>query len=57
MTLKTPFLITASLLAAALTLALPGLDLDALGEEPVKGATIHGMAGAPHAPSAPGSKP
>ena len=54
---KTPFFITASLLAAALALALPGFDLDALGEEPVQGATIHGMAGAPHASSAPESKP
>ena len=44
-------------MAAALALALPGLDLDALGEEPVQGATIHGMAGTPHVSSAPESKP
>ena len=51
MTRKTPFFITAALLFAALTLALPDLDLEAAAEEPVKGATIHGMAGAPQAAS------
>jgi hypothetical protein len=58
MTNKSPFfIITASLLAAALTVALPDLELEAAAGEPVKSATIHGMAGAPHAPSAPGLKP
>ena len=55
MTLKAPFFITASLLAAALALALP--ELEAAAGESVKSATIHRMAGAPRAPSAPGSKP
>ena len=56
MTRKNPFFfITAALLFAALTLALPDLDLEAAAEEPVKGATIHGMAGVPHASSAPES--
>ena len=40
MTRKTPFFITAALLFAALTLALPDLELEAAAEEPVKGATI-----------------
>jgi hypothetical protein len=57
MTLKTPFFITASLLAAALALALPDFELEATAAESVKSATIHGTAGAPHAPSAPWSKP
>ena len=57
MTLKTPFFITASLLAAALALALPDFELEAAAGESVKSATIHRMVGAPHAPSAPGSKP
>ena len=57
MTRKTPFFITAALRFAALTLALPDLDLEAAAEAPVKGATIHGMAGAPEASSAKESKP
>ena len=57
MTLKVPFFITGALLVAALALFLPDFELEARAEEPVKGATIHGVAGAPHAPSAPGSKP
>ena len=56
MTRKTPFLITAALLFAALTIALPNLDLEASAEEPVKGATIHSIAGAPHAASTKESK-
>ena len=48
MTRKTPFfIIAAALVFAALTLVLPNLELEATAEEPVKGATIHGMAGAP----------
>jgi hypothetical protein len=58
MTRKSPFFfITAALLFAALNLALPDLQLEAAAEEPVKVATIHGMAGAPQAPSAKESKP
>ena len=58
MTNKSPFfIITASLLAAALTLALPDFELEAAAGEAVKNATIHGLVGAPHAPSAPGLKP
>jgi hypothetical protein len=57
MTRKSPFFITASLLAATLALALPDLDLGAAAEDPVKGATMHGMAGAPHASSAEERKP
>jgi hypothetical protein len=57
MSRKTLFSITAALLFAALTLALPGLELEAAAEEPVKDATIHGMAGAPQASSAKESKP
>ena len=50
MTRKTPFfIIAAALVFAALTLVLPDLELEAAAEEPVKGATIHGMAGAPQA--------
>jgi hypothetical protein len=48
MTRKTPFfIIAAALVFAALTLALPDLEPEAAAEEPVKAATIHGMAGAP----------
>lgn len=54
---KTPFFITASLLVATLALALPDLDLETVGEEPVKGATIRGMPGAPHESSAAETKP
>ena len=57
MTRNTLFFITAALLFAALTLALPGLELEAAAEEPVQGATIHVMAGAPQASSATESKP
>ena len=42
---------------AALTLFLPDFELGAWAEEPVKGATIHGTAGAPHASSAAETKP
>ncbi len=45
MTRKTPLFITASLLVATLALALPDLELEAVAEEPVKGATMRGMAG------------
>jgi hypothetical protein len=51
------FFITAALLFAALNLALPDFEREAAAEEPVKGATIHGMAGAPQASSAKESKP
>ena len=57
MTLKVPFIITGSLLVAALTLFLPDFALEARAEEPVKSATVHGMAGAPHASSAAETKP
>jgi hypothetical protein len=41
MNLKTPLIMTASLLAATLSLALPNLDLEITGaKEPVKGATM-----------------
>ena len=57
MTRKTPFFIAAALLFAALTLVLLDLDLEAAAEAPVKGASIHGMAGAPQPSSAKEAKP
>jgi hypothetical protein len=60
---KTPLIVTASLLAAALSLALPNLDLEIAGpEELVKGPTMarraslqeHAEAGAHDAPSSRG---
>jgi hypothetical protein len=65
MTRKTPFFITASLLVATLALALPDLELETAAEEPVRGATLRGGAGAttrgaadaPHAPSAAEAEP
>jgi hypothetical protein len=57
MTLKVPFFITGALLVAALTLFLPNFELEARAEEPVKGAAIHGTAGAPQASSAAETKP
>jgi hypothetical protein len=54
---KTLFFITASLLVATLALALPDLDLETVAEEPVKGATMRGMPGAPHGSSAAETKP
>jgi hypothetical protein len=57
MTRKTPFFIAAALVFAALTLTRPDLELEAAAEEPVKGATIHAIAGAPQASSAKESKP
>jgi hypothetical protein len=57
MTLKVPFFITGALLVAALTLFLPNFEIEAWAEEPVKGATIHSMVGAPHASSAAEAKP
>jgi hypothetical protein len=57
MTRKTPFFIAAALVFAALTLALPDLEPEAAAEEPVKAATIHGMAGAPQASSPKESRP
>lgn len=57
MTRKTPLFITASLLAATLALALPDLELETAAEEPVKGATMRGMSGTPHAPSAAETEP
>ena len=41
MNLKTPLIMTASLLAATLSLALPNLDLEITGaKQPVKGTTM-----------------
>jgi hypothetical protein len=57
MILKVPFFITRLLLVAALALFLPDFELEARAEEPVKGATIHGMAGIPHASSAAETNP
>jgi hypothetical protein len=57
MTRKTPFFITASLLVATLALALPDLELETAAEEPVKGARMRGMAGAPHAAAAAETEP
>ncbi len=57
MTRKTPLFITASLLVATLALALPDLELEAAAEEPVKGATMRGMPGTPHASSATETEP
>ena len=54
---KTLFFITASLLVATLALALPNLDLETVAEEPVKGATMRGMPGAPPGSSAAETKP
>jgi hypothetical protein len=54
---RTPFLITAALLAATLTLALPDLrlepELDKAGEE----TTMHGVSSARRAPAAADTKP
>ena len=52
MTRKTPFFITASLLVATLALALPDLELETAAEESVKGATMRGTVGTPHASAA-----
>ncbi|HLQ23884.1 MAG TPA: hypothetical protein VK132_11790 [Gemmatimonadales bacterium] len=57
MTRKTPLFITASLLVATLALALPDLELETAAEEPVKGATMRGMPGTPHASSATETEP
>ena len=57
MTRKTPLFITASLLVATLALALPDLELEPVAEEPVKGATMRGMPGTPHASSATETEP
>jgi hypothetical protein len=66
MNLKTPLIMTASLLAATLSLALPNLDLEITGaKEPVKGATMtrraslqeHGVASAQDASSSRGTRP
>ena len=57
MTRKTPLFITTSLLVATLALALPDLELETAAEEPVKGATIRGMPGTPHASSATETEP
>ena len=57
MTRKTPLFITVSLLVATLALALPDLELETAAEEPVKGATMRGMPGTPHASSATETEP
>ena len=58
MTGKSPFFfITAALLFATLNLALPDSERETAAAEPVKGATIHGMAGAPQASPEKESKP
>ena len=54
---KTLFFITASLLVATFALALPDLELETAAEEPVKGATMRGMPGTPHASSATETEP
>ena len=46
---RTPFFITASLLVATLTLALPDLGLETAFEETLKETTMHGRASTRHA--------